>query len=517
MVVEVTQRVLQAQDPSPQAIEQVIFDTLYQERSRLEQAKNDEAAKKDKAFYRRIQHEVLHAGPQKQRELLAEIIQRFAKEVLGHFSATMYQVATQAIPVGLNLILNTLSPLRLIREFPKGLGKLHSQILIHGETKAIQKMAKLGTTIVVPTHVSNLDSVLIGYTLHSLGLPPYIYGAGLNLFANKIMGFFMDNLGAYKVDRKKNAKLYKDVLKAYAGYALELGYHTLFFPGGTRSRSGAIESKLKLGLLGMGINAYVHNLLEKKAKPDIFVIPCTLNYQLVLEAATLIEDHLKEAGKSRFIIEDDESFQTLKILEWMSKLFSLESRIHVVFSKPLDLFGNVVDEEGVSRDHRGRKIDRRRYVMEDGKICFHEQRDREYTEELGRSIAESFRRDTVIGSVQLVCYVMFRWLLETNPGMDRYRLLRTGGSQSSYKLQEFYQRMEKPWGALKKLEKEDKVRLDDILHEEDSVAVLSEALAHLNSFHLKPVLVRKGDRLFPEDRNLLLYYQNRVASLGVRV
>ena len=36
--------------------------------------------------------------------------------------------------------------------------------------------------------------------------------------------------------RRKKAPIYKDVLKQYATVSLELGYHNLFFPGGTRSR-----------------------------------------------------------------------------------------------------------------------------------------------------------------------------------------------------------------------------------------------------------------------------------------
>ena len=64
--------------------------------------------------------------------------------------------------------------------------------------------------------------------------------------------FFMHNLGAYRVDRRLKHALYKDVLKAYSCVLLERGYHSLFFPGGTRSRSGGVERKLKLGLVGTG-------------------------------------------------------------------------------------------------------------------------------------------------------------------------------------------------------------------------------------------------------------------------
>ena len=37
---------------------------------------------------------------------------------------------------------------------------------------------------------------------------------------------------------------------------IEHGYHSLFFPGGTRSRSGGVERRLKLGLAGTGIEAF---------------------------------------------------------------------------------------------------------------------------------------------------------------------------------------------------------------------------------------------------------------------
>ena len=39
----------------------------------------------------------------------------------------------------------------------------------------------------------------------------------------------------------------------------------------------------------------------------IYLCPVTINCQLVLEAETLIADYLKETGKARFIIDDDES------------------------------------------------------------------------------------------------------------------------------------------------------------------------------------------------------------------
>ena len=113
----------------------------------------------------------------------------------------------------------------------------------------------------------------------------------------------MQNLGAYKVDRKKKAALYKEVLKEYATCSIEMGYHNLFFPGGTRSRSGAVEARLKKGLLGTSVTAYANALKDGRPRPNVYIVPCTLSYKLVLEAETLIDDHLKAVGKSRFIYQ----------------------------------------------------------------------------------------------------------------------------------------------------------------------------------------------------------------------
>ena len=68
--------------------------------------------------------------------------------------------------------------------------------------------------------------------------------------------------------------------------------------------------------------------------------------------------------------------------------------------------------------------------------------------------------------------------------------------------------------AARKLSQQGKVRRCDRLSKKDTVAVVSEALAHLGSYHRRPALSRRGDRLFHGDRSLLLYYQNRLSGFG---
>jgi glycerol-3-phosphate O-acyltransferase len=515
VMAEVVQRVTSRVGETPQQLEQALFDTLYDERRRLEAERDRNSARRELALYDHLQARALKAGPEEHRDILREIVGRFAQEVAGHFDERIYHLTTKVVPTALTLLFNAVSPLKLLQQIPSGLSRLDDQLEISGETEALKRAVAQGTAVLVPTHASHMDSILVGYMLYRLGLPPFVYGAGLNLFHNKLIGFFMHNLGAYKVDRKKKAEIYKEVLKTYAGVSIELGYHNLFFPGGTRSRSGAVESRLKLGLLGMGLDAYVRSLRAGSQRPDVFIVPCTINYQLVLEAETLIDDHLKEVGKSRYIIEDDEFSKPRRVFEFVSRLFDLQSRIHIRVSRPLDPFGNQVDDQGRSLDARGRAVDRRRYVLAGDAPGFDAQRDQEYTRELSRAIVEAFRRDTVFGSVHLVAWVVFRWLQERNRGLDLYRLLRTGGTEASMPLLEAYRRIEHVREAMRREEAAGHLRLDATLRDGDSVQVLADALAHLRVFHVNPALERRGDQLLHIDRNLLLYYQNRLADRGL--
>jgi glycerol-3-phosphate O-acyltransferase len=99
--------------------------------------------------------------------------------------------------------------------------------------------------------------------------------------------------------------------------------------------------------------------------------------------------------------------------------------------------------------------------------------------------------------------------------MDFYRLLRTGGPEESVPMTEAYTRVDRVLGSLRKLAGESRLRLDEVLKRQDTGAIVGDALAHLKSYHRRPALVRRGDRLFHEDRNLLLYYHNRLTGFGL--
>lgn len=489
-------------------LEALVSDTLYHERRRLERArKSDPRTDDDLAFCQKLQRGLKHASDADLRRMLDEIARRFAREIVGNFDERVYRLSTTVIPTGLSLLLSTMTPGRLLSLDALRTG-LSDHIKLQGAVDHARGLLAHGTLIVVPTHSSHLDSIVLGYAAHLMGLPPLLYGAGLNLFENRFISFFMNNLGAYRVDRKKQSSLYKDVLKEYATVALEFGYHNLFFPGGTRSRSGAVEQHLKRGLLGTGVAAYVNNLRAKREKPNLYVVPCTISYKLVLEAETLIDDYLQEVGKSRYIIEDDEFSRPRRVAQFLSDLIRLDAKVVLTFSQPLDLFGNAVDEAGRSVDPRGRHVDPATYVMRDGEPVPDRQRDAQYTTELSEAIARSFLKDNVVMSTHVVSHALLDVLARKNPGMDRYRLLRTGGASPSIPMDEVCTATDRVLGALGELPVAP--HLGDEVARNDVRGVVDDALRHYDCYHLHPAATRRGDRVFHEARNLLLYYGNRL-------
>src|SRR5205809_4735971 len=105
---------------------------------------------------------------------------------------------------------------------------------------------------------------------------------------------------------------------------------------------------------------------------------------------------MKEVGKSRYIITDDEFSRPKRVYDFIDQLLSLDSKIYLTVSRGMDPFGNPVDDDGESLDPRGRRVDASRYVDVGGEPRAEPQRDAEYTRELGQSIAAAFARDNVV-------------------------------------------------------------------------------------------------------------------------
>ncbi|PRQ02901.1 Glycerol-3-phosphate acyltransferase [Enhygromyxa salina] len=501
------------------SLAETINETLWWEQDRLSKADpTDEETIADKQFYADIRRQLPRVSEAEQRRLLERIVHRYANEIAGRFSPTFYNLAARVGPPMLSALLTGLSPRRLLER--ETIPRLEQHVIIEGEIANLGRLRERGTLVVTPTHSSNLDSLVIGFAVHALGLPPLTYGAGLNLFRNPIVGKFMHNLGAYTVDRRKRDPLYKQTLKAYASVSLEFGQDNLFFPGGTRSRSGAIERTLKKGLLGCSVSAYRNNLIRGRAKPDIYVVPCTISYPLVLEASTLIEDWLAEAGKSRYIIVDDEFSRWERWLDFLRGIFSLDLKIHIRFGHALDPFGNEVDGDGASRDPRGRPIDPRGYLEVDGELVEDPIRDAEYTRSLEQRILREFSTENVVHPTHVLAFACFELLRRGRPELDLYRLLGSVGPEQSLAMPEVEREIVALLDELDQRTRADQIRLSTVVGEAAARAEVAElvraALRSFGTYHAKAVVERRGVRLHVCDAKLLFYYRNHLDGYGLR-
>jgi glycerol-3-phosphate O-acyltransferase len=451
------------------------------------------------------------------------IATRYARDVAGNFDPRVYKFATRTIAPLIGMLM---SPMQTMRHLGGAfdLRALDGRVVVNGPIGMIRSLAEKGTVIFVPTHLSNLDSVVFGFALERVGLPPATYGAGKNLFTNPALSFFMHNLGAYRVDRRVTHGLYKEVLKAYSCVVLERGYHSLFFPGGTRSRSGAVERKLKLGLAGTGVEAMARTAARGQLR-KVFFVPATINYLLTLEAETLVQDFLQEEGRHRYIIEDDESTRPGRIAAFMRKLLGLDSGCVVRFSQPLDCFGNRVDDDGISYDARGHAVSPLSYLTDsEGRIGHDPSRDAQYTRELGESIVAAYSRDTVALATHLVAACAFERLRGSMAGpagrpdggaaADIFAMLRSKDDVAVSRA-ELAESVERLRDRARSLEAQGRIVLGARLARATGREILDEALRAFGGYHTTPVLEPRGADLVLADTRLIFYYQNRLTSQGL--
>ncbi|HEY4120547.1 MAG TPA: 1-acyl-sn-glycerol-3-phosphate acyltransferase, partial [Byssovorax sp.] len=400
-------------------------DAAYFETKRLETSKRPNDVKHLREW-QQLARSLAKMDESGRRQKLKDLCETYAWDVAGNFDPRVYRASARMVPP---LVTALLSPRKLASALrdPRPLldgETLAGKVAVEGPTEKIERLSRTATMVYTPTHLSNMDSIVFGYALMRAGLPPATYGAGKNLFTNPLLSFFMHNLGAYRVDRRIRHALYKDVLKTYSCVLIERGYHSLFFPGGTRSRSGGVERRLKLGLVGSAMEAYSRTLIAKHER-KVYFVPATINYSITLEAETLIADFLSEAGKGRYIIEDDESSRLGRVAAFAKKLLDMNGAVVIRLSEPMDLFGNAVDDEGVSHDRRGRAVDTSTYMTDrSGEVVVDPQRDGQYTRELGDAICAAYARDTVAMPTHAVAAVAFARLRRAAPAGDLFTVLR---------------------------------------------------------------------------------------------
>lgn len=500
-------------------IADLVTRTIYLERIRMKEEPWKVDPPNERQFWKKTQNRLVKRSLDKaddeaekvNQELLGSIVHRYAEEIVGTFKKKTFLFARRFLYLFFTRLLNTAAGRNLKRIYSRK-HRLSDRLIVEGEVDAIRSLMKKGTVVVVPTHFSNLDSILIGYALDSFaGLPSFSYGAGLNLYNTGYTAYFMNRLGAYRVDRRKKNAIYLETLKAMSNLSIQRGVNSLFFPGGTRSRSGELETKVKLGLLSTVVEAQ-RGVLEKGEEQKIFVVPLVLSYHFVLEAHFLIEQHLRKIGKEQYIRAKDKFNSTRSILKFIWKLFSTGNSITISVGKPMDVMGNLVDESGNSFDQYGNPIEVKDYFHTNGELVADLQRESEYTKMLGERIVERFHKDNIVLSSHLVAFTAFQLLRQQNTHLDLYGILRLPAEEYAFDPLILKDVLQQLITILLKMEADDEIKLSNPIRG-NLDDLLGDGVQRLGSFHaLSPLKWNKKGLLVSDSFKILYFYHNRMAT-----
>ncbi len=519
-------RILTLTNSNPDILKEELETTLYREKLRIKQNPWVVDPDDEGSFWGEVKTSLVQISTESGRskikkiqgykEVLHRITSRYAEEIASNFKHTHYKFTRSVVTYGFSRLLNA-ARVKGFKSIFSNQYTLQDKIQITGQTDQLRDLATKGTVVMVPTHFSNLDSILIGWIISVLGLPPFIYGAGLNLFNISIFAYFMNALGAYKVDRRKKNLMYLETLKTYSKEAIQFGCHSLFFPGGTRSRSGMIESKLKLGLLSTAIEAQRANFQAGKndISGKIFIVPVTINYHFVLEAPGLIRDHLSITGQERYYKENDEFSTSYKISKFLVKFFTKGSDISVSVGRAMDVLGNFVDEKGRSLDQKNRVINTRDYFISQGEVTVDQQREEEYTHMLGKRIVEEFHKINRVFSSHLVAFTAFQMIKKSNAKLDLFDLLRLPEEDVFLNYEDFKKSCVLVLNQILELKAAGMINTAPHLSAEMD-EIIRHGIDNVGMYHAKrPIIQDNNGEITTQDMSLLYFYNNRLTGYGL--
>ncbi len=133
--------------------------------------------------------------------------------------------------------------------------------------------------ILLWSHRSNLDNLVLTAAMQEKGLPPAHTFAGINM-AFGPMGAILRRAGVIFIRRSTgDDPLYKYVLKEYVGHVLEKRFNLSWSIEGTRSRTGKMLPP-RLGLLSYAADAYLQGRVD-----DIVLLPVSITFDQLHEIA----------------------------------------------------------------------------------------------------------------------------------------------------------------------------------------------------------------------------------------
>ncbi len=192
----------------------------------------------------------------------------------------------------------------------------------------LRDAARRGPVILLPSHKSHIDYLVISSQLAEHGVSPPLIAAGENLSFFPV-GALLRRCGAFFIRRSfKGKKLYAALVDAYLRRVLVEGFNVEFFMEGGRSRTGKLLPP-KLGLLSMVVDAGL-----KLSNVKLAFVPISVGYERIVE----------EGSYTRELSGGEKQPETVGgLLKSSEVLRSRYGRIYIQFGRIFEL-EELVDE-----------------------------------------------------------------------------------------------------------------------------------------------------------------------------
>lgn len=145
--------------------------------------------------------------------------------------------------------------------------------------KQAGKHIRSAPLILIPSHKSHIDYLVLSWMLLRHGFVPPHIAAGANLSFFPLGPFFRKNAAFFLKRSFKGQPLYKHTFKSYLWKLVREGYPVEFFIEGGRSRTGKLLPP-KLGMLSMLMEG-----VSAGAYKDLQLVPINISYERVVESA----------------------------------------------------------------------------------------------------------------------------------------------------------------------------------------------------------------------------------------
>ena len=202
------------------------------------------------------------------------------------------------------------------------------------ELAMIRELSTKGPLILLPSHRSHVDYLVLSHTFLANGLNPPRFAAGDNL-SRWPLGPILRRAGAFFIRRSfKGEAIFPVVFEAYIRQALRDRQPITFFMEGGRSRTGKLLNP-KMGMLGMILNSWSSGLVEK-----IPMIPITIDYGKVFEGQSYL---IEKSGAEK---KKEGLFTLLSTPKFLKRKHGI---VRIRVSQPV-YFEEELEKEGLSKE-----------------------------------------------------------------------------------------------------------------------------------------------------------------------